>query len=63
MSFTKRELAECANRELTKRRFLYPKLIERGKLKMRVADAEIAKMQAIYRLIVELPDAAVENNQ
>ncbi len=56
MSITRKDLAACANRELALRRKVYPRFIEQGKMKRAEADREIALMQAIYRILISLPN-------
>lgn len=63
MSFTKKELAECAQRELQKRRQHYPAWVREGKLKQTVADNQIAMMEAIYRVLVALDDKEISQPQ
>lgn len=61
--FTKKELAECAHRELSYRQRLYPRWVTTGKIKQTEADLEIAKMTAIYRTIMALPDDHIKTAQ
>ena len=56
MSFTARELAECANKELARRRQAAPQAVMMRKIKQSDADRQIDMMQAIYRILISLPD-------
>lgn len=59
--FSLKELAECAYRELQKRREHYPRWVAEKKMLQRTADEQIAKMEAIYRLLISLPDEYLKN--
>lgn len=61
--FTKKQLAECANRELQKRRENYPRWVRDKRMQQKVADDQIAMMEAIYRLLVTLDDATIQTGQ
>lgn len=61
--FTKKDLCECAWRELQKRRNFYPKFISAGKMKQVDADREIAKMEAVYRVLCKLDDSIFQQVQ
>jgi hypothetical protein len=60
MSFSRLELAECAYRELTKRRENYPRWVYESKMSQKTSDDQIAKMEAIYRVLINLPDEQIE---
>ena len=45
--WTMEELAQCAERELRKRRDVYPRWVAAGKMGERTANLEISKMKAI----------------
>jgi hypothetical protein len=47
--YTAAQLANCAKREVDKREWVYPGLVERGKLTPDKAQREIAMMQQIER--------------
>lgn len=61
MAFTKKQLAECAARELQKRKENYPRWVHDRRMQQRVADEQIAMMEAIYRLLINLSDEQVLN--
>jgi len=63
VSYTKRELCECAHAALRQRRSGYPDLVRSGRMKSRVADEQIAKMEAIYRVLIKLDDKEIERAQ
>jgi len=58
--YSRKQLAECAMRELEKRRENYPKWVKDRRMNQRTADDQIAKMQDIYRLILAAPDSLFE---
>lgn len=60
MSFSKKELAETAWAELQRRRANADKWLREKKMTPLEVTASIEKMQAIYRLLVNLPDEAVK---
>lgn len=45
--FSLSEMAQCATRELSFRRRVYPRLVANGRMKQEVADREIALMEAM----------------
>lgn len=49
--FSFAELADCAKRELGWRRVVYPRRVIAGSMTQHKADGEIAKMEAIERLL------------
>lgn len=61
MSFTDREKAECAEREVKQRQRVYARHVAAGKMSKEFADYQIAVMEEIaaeYRAkVVELPPA------
>jgi hypothetical protein len=60
MSFTARDKAECAEREVAQRKRVYFRLVGEGKMSGKFADKQIAIMQAIaddYRLQAEADEA------
>lgn len=61
--FTKKELAECAQRELQKRRDNYPNWVRDRKMTQAVATRQIEMTQAIYRLLINMADQDVQNLQ
>ncbi len=56
MAYSKKELLECVQREMQKRRENYPKWVAERRMKQVVADDQISKMYAVYKVIVSLPD-------
>lgn len=56
MTFTARELAECASKELARRRAAAPRAVMERKIKQSDADRQINMMEAIYRILIRLPD-------
>lgn len=63
MSYTKKDLAAEASRELQKRKAHYPRFIREGKLSQVSADRQEALMHAIYQVIVALPDDFIHKAQ
>ena len=63
MAFSKRELCECAQRELKKRRENYPTWVRDGKMTEKISSDQIAKMEAIYRVLARMDDAQIKNIQ
>lgn len=53
MTFTAQELLDCVDRELNLRRRVYPRQVASGKMTKRLADSEIAKMEAVRERIME----------
>ena len=51
--FSPSELAGCARRELRMRERVYPRWIERDKMRQEDADRELALMRAIVALLEE----------
>lgn len=49
--FPREVLADCARREVSKRKHVYPRLVAEGKLTQARADREIEMMQAIADLL------------
>jgi hypothetical protein len=47
MEFTAQDLAECAHREVAQRLRVYPRMVERGTMRMAEADRQIAMMRQI----------------
>lgn len=47
MTFTSRELADCAEREVKQRRRVYPRWVADGRMKQDFADRQIGMMEAI----------------
>ena len=56
MTFTARELGECAIKELHRRRDVAPRAVRERKISQSDADRQIDMMQAIYRILISLPD-------
>lgn len=54
--YTRKQLAECATRELHKRRDNYPKWVADRRMTQKTADEQIAMMEEIYRLLIKAPD-------
>jgi hypothetical protein len=54
MSFTIRELIECAERELKLRERVYPQRVRDGRMSRQFAADQIAKMEAIAGKLREL---------
>ena len=63
MAFSKKELAECAYRELTKRRENYPRWVRECKMTQAVATKQTDMMEAIYRVLMKLSDEAIANQE
>ena len=63
MHFTKKQLAECAWRELQKRRENYPRWVRESKMRQSVADEQIAMMQSIYRVMIQLSEKELQEAQ
>lgn len=61
--FSKKELAECAARELGMRRKVYPNWVRAGKMKQVEADRQINMMEQIYRVLIALSDKEIEEPQ
>lgn len=57
---SKTDLVECAWRELTKRREVYPKLLRQGKGNAQFFEKQTDMMYVIYRLISQMSDEAIE---
>lgn len=53
MTVTINEMITEVRRELTMREYVYPKQVERGKLKQHVADVHMARLQAVLKLLVD----------
>ncbi|HEX3412841.1 MAG TPA: hypothetical protein VHT00_14070 [Stellaceae bacterium] len=49
--FSYTDLAQCAERELNKRRYVYPKQIAAGKMSQQQANAELDMMRTIGELM------------
>lgn len=58
--YTKKQLAECAYRELEKRKSFYPRMVVERKMSQAQADQQIDMMQAIYRVLINLGDKDIE---
>jgi hypothetical protein len=56
MSYSRKELCECAWRDLQKRKAILPKAVRERKVTQREAEDMIAKMEAIYRILSKMPD-------
>ena len=52
-AFSPGQLAECAEREVTMREKVYPRLVDARKMSQKTADREIAMMRAIRHEYVE----------
>lgn len=61
--YSRKDLAECAHRELQKRIENYPRWVNERKMTRSTADDQIAKMRAIYRLLVALSDQEIHGGQ
>lgn len=61
--FTKKELAEAAYDEVQKRRANYPRWITERKMTQANASIRIARMEAIYRVLIKMDDADFERLQ
>jgi hypothetical protein len=58
--FTDKDKAECAEREVKQRRYVYPRRVADGKMTQALADRQIAIMEAIaadYRAKADAEDA------
>lgn len=51
---TLQEQIECAKREISMRKWVYPSRVNQGKMNQVKADHEIAAMEAILRTLEEL---------
>lgn len=59
--FTNKDKAECAEREVKQRQWVYPRRVASGKMTQALADRQIALMEAIaadYRAKADEEDAA-----
>ena len=54
--FTKKDLCECAWREVQKRKDFYPRMVLERKMTQATAYDQTEKMQAIYRILAAMPD-------
>lgn len=61
--FTKKDLAECCQRELTKRRENYPKWVRERRMTQSVADEQINMMMIISRVIMRVDDKLIAEAQ
>lgn len=61
--FTKKDLAECAHRELTKRQQNYPRWVREQKMRQDVATKQTDMMAAIYRILIRMDDGMLERLQ
>lgn len=61
--FSKKDLTECAYRELQKRRENYPRWVDERRMQQAVATRQTDMMEAIYRLIIKLDDKVIEDAQ
>ena len=60
MTFTAKDKAECAEREVKQRQRVYPRLVESGRMTQQLADRQTALMEAIaadYRTATNAEDA------
>jgi hypothetical protein len=61
MEITNKDKAECAEREVKQRRYVYPRRVGEGKMTQALADRQIAIMEAIaadYRSLADADDRA-----
>jgi hypothetical protein len=61
VEITNKDKAECAEREVKQRRYVYPRRVGDGKMTQALADRQIAIMEAIasdYRALAETEDRA-----
>lgn len=56
-TFSNRDLAACAEREVKQREHVYPRLIYQGRLKTHDAERQIAMMREIARILRTLAAA------
>ncbi len=56
------EMIACVRREIKKREFVYPRLIEQGKLSPKKADSEIVAMKSVLHILSELKVAMSMND-
>lgn len=59
IEITNRDKAECAEREVKQRRYVYPRRVGAGKMTQALADRQIAVMEAIatdYRGLADADD-------
>jgi hypothetical protein len=61
--FSPREIMREAQREVGYRRFVYPKLVEAGKLRQAQADDRIAMMEAVAWYFGNLADQEEETDR
>lgn len=59
--FTKKDLCDCAWRELQKRKDFYPRMVREKKMTQAMATDQTDKMQAIYRILAAMPDNWLQN--
>jgi hypothetical protein len=61
MIITAKDKAECAEREVRQRKYVYPRRVADGNMTQALADKQIAIMQSIaedYRKVADAEDAA-----
>ena len=58
--FTAKELVAFVHADLQSRREVYPRWVVAKKIKQREADERISKMEAIYRVLINLPDECLK---
>lgn len=61
VEITAKDKAECAEREVKQRLYVYPRRVADGKMTQALADKQIAIMQSIaadYRKVADAEDAA-----
>lgn len=63
MTYTRKELAECAAREVEKRREVYGRMIAARKMRPLVAQHHIDLMNAIMRVLMKITDEDCEKAQ
>lgn len=56
--YTRGELVACVQREVRMRKNVYPRWVELGRMTNAGAQREIAKMEAVLRVVEALPDEA-----
>jgi len=61
--YTKKQLIECACRELKKRRDNYPKWVAERRMTQVVATEQIDMMNTIYRILLHTDEAAIAQIQ
>jgi hypothetical protein len=62
-TFTAREMADCARREVQQRQRVYSRLVVEGRMSGKTADRQIALMQAIADFLEPIAKAEEERER